>query len=143
MPQLDFSTYSSQIFWFLICFAILYYFAHFIILPRIKEIIENRDNTIQKDENLAKELDSEISNLNKKSENLKSEAGQNYKLQIEKVVKNAKENKENSLQELKDKIEEMTQNSRKEIKEFVEKSKLNSEKAAKELQEIIKNKIVN
>ena len=43
MPQLDLSTYSSQIFWLVICFSILYFVLSSFILPKIKKIIEDRN----------------------------------------------------------------------------------------------------
>lgn len=52
LPQLDLSTYSSQIVWLVITFVILYVLMSKMALPRIGEVLEERQNKI--DDNLAK-----------------------------------------------------------------------------------------
>ena len=46
MPQLNPASFSSQIFWLLISFSILFLIVHFFLLPRLKKIREHRDETI-------------------------------------------------------------------------------------------------
>ena len=78
MPQFDFSTYSSQIFWFSICFAILYFFASKIILPRIRDILGDRKVVIDTDISYAKNLEDQIADLQLKSDTLRKSANQEY-----------------------------------------------------------------
>jgi len=52
LPQLDLSTYSSQAVWLVISFIALYALMSTIALPRIGEVLEERQNRI--DDNLAK-----------------------------------------------------------------------------------------
>lgn len=52
LPQLDVSTFSSQIVWLVITFVILYVLMSKTALPRIGEVLEERQNKI--DGNLAK-----------------------------------------------------------------------------------------
>ena len=52
LPQLDPSTYSSQVIWLVITFVILYVLMAKVALPKIGEVLEERQNKI--DENLAK-----------------------------------------------------------------------------------------
>lgn len=59
LPQLDFSTYASQIFWLLIFFSILYIFFAKKTLPNISSVIENRKEHIQGDLNTAQRLKDE------------------------------------------------------------------------------------
>lgn len=141
MPQFDFSTYSSQIFWFAICFAILYLSAHFIILPRVAAIIKNRKNIIDKDQSLASELEEKITQIQSKSEELRSKASKEYKAKIDEVTKEASQNKDKEITKLKEKIDKMTKDSRDEIKDFVKKSQKNNAKAVESLVKIIRNKI--
>ena len=47
LPQLDFSTYPSLIFWSIISLTILYFVMSFIITPRISNIFNNREQNIQ------------------------------------------------------------------------------------------------
>lgn len=49
MPQLDFSTYPSQLFWLAVNFAILYFLMAKLALPRIGKTIENRAAAIKAD----------------------------------------------------------------------------------------------
>ena len=45
MPQLDTSTYSSQLFWLAVCFLALYFILSYIALPKIKRVLLNREET--------------------------------------------------------------------------------------------------
>lgn len=56
MPQLDVSTFSSQIFWLLICFGTLYYLLSRRALPRVSEILEARQDRIAADLDQAQRL---------------------------------------------------------------------------------------
>lgn len=42
MPQLDFSTYSSQIFWLIVCFSVLLWFSGKHFLPALSKILKDR-----------------------------------------------------------------------------------------------------
>jgi F-type H+-transporting ATPase subunit b len=56
MPQLDFSTYPSQIFWLLCSLGILYVLLSQIVLPRIEAVIQDRQDTISTDLDKAAEF---------------------------------------------------------------------------------------
>ncbi|MBT7451768.1 MAG: F0F1 ATP synthase subunit B', partial [Rhodospirillaceae bacterium] len=43
MPQFDPSTFSSQLFWLLICFVVLYWVISKFAIPRIGDILEQRE----------------------------------------------------------------------------------------------------
>jgi len=67
MPQLDFSTYPSQIFWLAVTFILLYILVSRLCLPTIREVLQNRQSRItgdlKKAENLkeqAKEAESDF-----------------------------------------------------------------------------------
>ena len=49
MPQLEVSTYVSQIFWLIVCFSFLYYLLSRKALPRVAEILETRADRIRND----------------------------------------------------------------------------------------------
>lgn len=49
LPQLDFSTWGSQIFWLAVALAVLYFLMSRIALPRITSVIENRADAISDD----------------------------------------------------------------------------------------------
>ena len=55
MPQLDPTYWSSQAFWLVLIFAILYISISKFYLPKIKENLDNRENKIKEDlENASK-----------------------------------------------------------------------------------------
>jgi F-type H+-transporting ATPase subunit b len=47
VPQLDVSTFASQIFWLIICFGTLYYLLSRKALPRVSEVLEARQDRIE------------------------------------------------------------------------------------------------
>jgi F-type H+-transporting ATPase subunit b len=56
MPQFDTSTFASQIFWLVVCFAVVFVFAWRIVLPRIAGTLEDRQRKISDDLARAGEL---------------------------------------------------------------------------------------
>jgi F-type H+-transporting ATPase subunit b len=141
MPQFDLTTYSSQIFWFILCFAMLYAAMHFIILPRIQKIIAERRNLIDTDAALADASEKKFDDLQVRTNELRREASKKYHAQVEEGAKFAAKEREKSLEELKAKVDEITQKSRREIKEFLEKSESNVANAIKNLTQSVKAKI--
>jgi len=143
MPQFDFIHYSSQIFWFLLCFIALYITAARVILPRIGEIIDARKNLIDSDNSETAKLDQQIEEMHSKTSFLRKDASQKYQAQLEEVSRNAMKQRENSLEDLKEKVEDMTKKSRSDLKSFVENSKNQSAAAVQNLVQTIKTKILN
>lgn len=47
MPQFDIATYSSQIFWLVICFGLTFFGISQLILPRYKKILEQRIDLLE------------------------------------------------------------------------------------------------
>jgi F-type H+-transporting ATPase subunit b len=56
VPQIEVSTFSSQIFWLIVCFAALYYLLSRRALPRVSEILEARQDRIAADLDQAQRL---------------------------------------------------------------------------------------
>ncbi len=65
LPQLDASTYPSQLFWLTVTFLSLYLAMNFIFLPRLGGIIEQRRNRIADDLDQAAELKSQAEEAEK------------------------------------------------------------------------------
>lgn len=59
MPQLDFATFPSQLFWLIVNFALLYVLMARVALPRIGKILESRAAAIKSDLDRASELKAE------------------------------------------------------------------------------------
>ena len=49
MPQLDFSTFASQIFWLAVTFGLLYFTLARHSLPRVREVLQSRQERIRSD----------------------------------------------------------------------------------------------
>ncbi|MDH3662047.1 MAG: F0F1 ATP synthase subunit B' [Alphaproteobacteria bacterium] len=56
MPQLEVSTFVSQIFWLIVCFSLLYYLLSKKALPRVAEILEARADRVRSDLDEAQRL---------------------------------------------------------------------------------------
>lgn len=63
LPQLDFSTYTAQIFWLIILFALLYVFFSKKTLPEISGTLEHRRGKIEGDLGQAQDFKSEAENV--------------------------------------------------------------------------------
>jgi len=56
MPQLDYTTFPSQLFWLLVTFAVLYVLMRWLALPRLGRVIDNRRQRLEADLARATEL---------------------------------------------------------------------------------------
>ncbi|MEM6594500.1 MAG: F0F1 ATP synthase subunit B' [Pseudomonadota bacterium] len=56
MPQLDFSTFPNQIFWFVVTLIVIYFILSRVALPRIGAVLAERSGTITNDIAAAEDL---------------------------------------------------------------------------------------
>ena len=89
LPQLDVQTYASQIFWLIISFTVLYFLVAKVAMPRISEVLEERQERIEDD------LD--------KAETLKKEAYV-VRVEYEKALMLARERAHDATQQAKEEI---------------------------------------
>lgn len=77
-PPFDTSTFSAQLIWLTLIFGFLYYMLARHLLPRIREVIEEREATIKRDlqeaERLKGETDSALASYEKALSDAKSKA---------------------------------------------------------------------
>jgi F-type H+-transporting ATPase subunit b len=59
MPQLDLSTFPSQIFWLAVFFVVLYLLMAKLAIPRIEKVIDERRNRVESDLDKAAQMKSE------------------------------------------------------------------------------------
>ena len=140
MPQLNLANYNPQIFWFVLCFIVLYFFISRVILPRIFEIIEARERIIKVDLADAEEIDQKIHQIQIITENLKKDANHKYQTKLEEASKKAEKNRDEMIEEFKEKFEQIAIRSRQELKEFIEKSGTKSDLLTEDLIKRIKQK---
>ncbi len=141
MPQLDLATYSSQIFWFAVCFAFLYIYASKLIIPRIKAITSNRSRLISTETNQAFKLEQEIKRLKEQTESLKNQSNIAYKNKLDETEKWSISYRQKALNDLKQKIEIMSNSSRQEIIDFATHSEQKKEQIVSDFIKSIKTKI--
>ena len=85
MPQLDPSTFASQIFWLLICFFTMMFILSKFIVPKIAETRNLRTNKIDSYLQKAEKLKESTQNAITKYENALAEATQKANSELEKT----------------------------------------------------------
>ena len=80
MPQLEITTYPSQIFWLVVSFLLLYLIMSRIIIPRISSVIKSRETEIKNNIHISEQMykDTEIINdeYEETKKNIENEARQ-------------------------------------------------------------------
>ncbi len=143
MPQFDFATYPAQIFWFILCFIVLYSFIGFVIIPRIREIVGNRKSVISGDLNAIENLNKQVGEVGEKSNAISKDAETKYKDLIAEAATKAKEEREKNFEKFKKDSEELIEKSRVQIDKVVGDCEDKLEGVAVKLSEVIKKRILN
>lgn len=74
LPQLDTSTFSSQIFWLAVSFAVLFILMWKVALPRVTDVVDSREQKIRADLERAEQLRDEIAKTEEEIAKVLSEA---------------------------------------------------------------------
>jgi F-type H+-transporting ATPase subunit b len=143
MPQFDFSTYPSQIFWFGLCFLILFLNVYFIITPRIQLILNNRKKIINSDLSATSNLNDAINKLKTAIHQNNQESQINYQQKIESTLQKINSNRQEAISNLKKSIDENSKKSRKHLQDLVIESQKNSDEIINKIAKNIKSKILN
>lgn len=102
LPQLDISTFPSQIFWLVIVFGFLMVFFSKKTIPDISKTLENRNDRIQTDlenaEKLRKEVESVHENYESSLNNAREQATVVYK-EVEQYIHNLSIKKQDELRD--------------------------------------------
>ena len=132
MPQLEITTYPSQIFWLVISFLLLYLIMSRIIIPRISSVIKSRETEIINNIHISEQMykDTEIINdeYEETKKNIENEARQIINHLKETTNKKITKSTELLKKRLEQKLEKNEQ-------EFINKKK----KALKEINKISLN----
>ena len=122
MPQLDPTYWASQAFWLVLIFTSLYFVLSKLLIPKIKDVIDDRESKIKNDLDEAQKLKS-IAEIKLKEYEKSIDDG---KKQVQKILYESKNKLTSDIQNKKkvfDKeIEKELENSEKEIKKFKEES---------------------
>lgn len=100
VPQMDFSTYPSQVFWLLLCVLFLFFFIKNVFLPRITAILEARDRRIQGDKERALEARARAKQLKQDYEEKILENRMEVRHQVEKGLQELRQVREERFSEL-------------------------------------------
>ena len=143
MPQLNPEFWTSQIFWLILVFSILYLVIWKVFLPKIAYSIENRKskvaNDIQEAQKLKEKAEGKLKEYNQIIENSKKEASKIFEENKKKLDLDI-ENKKNKFNK---EIEEEIKTAEKEIKNLKKNSVENIKKIAIETSEEIMKQIID
>jgi len=131
MPQLDIATYSSQIFWLIICLTVLFLSLKYFFIPRLESTIKNRQRKIEKMLSDAEDMRLEAEKLNKiYEEEIKKAHLKNAKIAKQAVIdfdKRCEERLELLSKEHNKKYEEISKDLEKARKQFLDALELKSQ----------------
>ena len=85
MPQLDFATFPTQIFWLCITFLVLYLVMWKVVIPRISGVLEERQSRVENDLERAEKLQLEATSVLAAYEESISDG----KLEAQKIIQEA------------------------------------------------------
>ena len=141
MPQMVIPDFMPQLVWLFIIFTILYLSMKYIALPRITEIISNRDLKIINDLKKAEEIKEQIEKTNKEHQDALEDTNSKIKIIVneinQKSIKEADKKLEECQKKINKKIEEEKIKLDKELAQFSK----NIEKISSEAAEAIIKKI--
>jgi len=131
LPQLDFNTYPSLIFWSIISLIIGYFLMAYIVTPQIKSIINLRETSIQNDlikaktshqesEKIQSEVSINQSDMKLSSQILINEALQETKILLDKSEKEISEKMDLRIINAEEKINKIKDNVTSEILDNIE-----------------------
>lgn len=109
MPQLDISTYTSQIFWLIIIFAIMFGIFLGLILPKLSRIFQRRFDSLTHSNHQIEELNQKTLQLQKKYEDQREQAMKESQLYIDQALAAIREIHESKLQSLEKEMQQELQ----------------------------------
>ena len=87
MPQLEITTFPSQIFWLIVSFLILYLMLSKIIIPRISSVIKSRESEIKNNIHISEQLYKDTEIINDEIEKVKNKT----ETEAREIINNLKE----------------------------------------------------
>ena len=142
MPQMEFADYVPQVIWLILCFGCLYFLMSRFALPRVGEILENRQRKLDHDIESTEKLRDEAAVALAGYEAAMREAT----LQVEKIVSEARDKAQVEAQErvdnLNSRIEEQVSMSEKRLKALRDSAEAEIRLAATELVRATTEKLV-
>jgi F-type H+-transporting ATPase subunit b len=132
MPQLDVSTFSSQLFWLILSFSLLYLLLSKLCLPSLNKILEERDSKISDALKRAHQAKTEAERVKAEYQAILTHAAQNKNLMLDKAMKDLSNIADEKLAEHDKKCTKMIKASEKKMQDFEVSSKENIAQVAKD-----------
>ncbi len=142
MPQMEFADYAPQVIWLILCFGCLYVLMSRLVLPRVAEILENRQRKLDHDIESADQLREEAAAALAEYEVAMRDAT----LQAEKIISDARDKikieAQQRLDELDSRLDEQASVSEKKLKDLGVAAEEEVRRAAAELVPLAVRKLV-
>ena len=129
LPQLDFNTYPSLIFWSIVSLILGYLLMRYLVTPNIKSILNNRETNLQNDLVKAKTSSQEAEKIKENIIKSQTELKTRSQLIIKQAISETKESIEKKEKDITQKLNEKVIKAEKKI----------SDTQKKVIQEVIKN----
>ena len=122
MPQLDASSYLSQIFWLILSFGLLYLVLWRVALPRVSETIDARQRTIDEDLRVASQFHRRVQSSIQKRHAQRDETQRKAEFLVRQVVEKAQQEADSGIhavcKEEQDRTKQQTAQTKKELETF-------------------------
>ena len=115
LPQLDFYTYPSLIFWSVVSLIMGYFLMRYLVTPNIKSILNNRETNIQNDLVKAKTSSQEIEKIKENIINSQLELKSRSQLIVNQALSETKQDIENKEKDIAQKLNEKVVNAEQKI----------------------------
>ena len=106
LPQLDFNTYPSLIFWSVVSLIIGYFLMRYLVTPNIKSILNNRETNIQNDLVKAKTSSQETEKIKENIINSQTELKSKSQSIVNQALSETKQNIEKKEKDITQKLNE-------------------------------------
>ena len=117
LPQLDFNTYPSLVFWSVVSLIIGYILMKYLVTPNIKSILNNRETNIQNDLVKAKTSSLETEKIKENIINSQTEIKSRSQLIVNQALAESKQNIEKKEKDINQKLNEKLVKAEKQIME--------------------------
>ena len=117
LPQLDFNTYPSLIFWSVVSLIIGYILMKYLVTPNIKSILNNRETNIQNDLVKAKSSSQETEKIKENIINSQTELKSRSQLIVNQALSETKQNIEKKEKDINQKLNEKVVQAEKQVLE--------------------------
>ena len=141
MPQMVIPDFMPQLVWLIVIFSLLYFSMKYVALPRITEIISNRDLKIVNDLEKAEEIKKQIEQTNKEHQDAVDDTNDKIKIIVNEINKKSLLEADKKLEQCQNDINKKIQEEKIKLEKELEEFNKNIEKISSEAVEAIIQKM--